>query len=404
MKVLIAHPGTQYSHQLAIQLHKAGLLYRFYTCLAISSESITGKIVKKLPLILYNKLSNRFIEEVPPHKIKNFASLEWYTLNTKPNTIEQDQKLYERNKRFQELIPDTDIKEVDVVIGFDTSSWILAERCKKLGVKFILDVSIGHPLSKEIIYKKLFSDYPKWKEQILPKEKIHIEEEAKEMLLADLIVVPGTFVKQTLLENAVPDQKISVNQFGTITDQFRNDITNKQNTVNKIRFLFMGSFTARKGLPFLLDAWSEMNTSNAELVMAGYGEIPKGLIIPPNVINRGVVAKDERKELFHSCDVFVFPSFFEGLAQVQIEAMAAGLPVIGTKNSGAEDIVDNGINGMIIETGNKEQLKNAIRYFIENSLLIKKMGIAAQKKAEEFTWDNYGRRWKLILSDLMKTN
>ncbi len=404
MKVLIAHPGTQYSHHLAIQLHKAGLLYRFYTCLAISSESITGKILNKLPLILYNKLSNRFIEEVPPDKIKNFVSLEWHTLNTKPNTIQQDQKLYERNKKFQEQIPDADIKEVDVVIGFDTSSWILAERCKKLGVKFILDVSIGHPLSKEIIYKNLFSDYPKWKEQILPKEKIHIEEEAKEMLLADLIVVPGTFVKQTLLENAVPAQKIKVNQFGTITDQFRNDITNKQNAVHKIRFLFMGSFTARKGLPFLLDAWTQMDTSNAELVMAGYGEIPDGIIIPPNVINRGVVAKDERKELFYSCDVFVFPSFFEGLAQVQIEAMAAGLPVIGTKNSGAEDIVDNGINGMIIETGNKEQLKIAIRYFIENSSLIKTMGIAAQKKAEEFTWDNYGRRWELILNDLMKTN
>ena len=402
MKVLIAHPGTQYSHQLAIQLQKAGLLYRFYTCLAISSKSITGKLLKKLPLAIYNKLSNRIIEEVPPSKIRNFTALELYTVNTKPNTIQQDKKLYKRNKRFQELIPDAALKEVDVVIGFDTSSWILAERCKKFNIKFILDVSIGHPISKEIIYQKLFRDYPEWKEQILPKDKIHIEEEAKEMLLADLIVVPGNFVKQTLLENSVPEQKIKLNQFGTITDQFRNDITKKQNESNKISFLFMGSFTARKGLPFLLNAWAEMDTSNAELVMAGYGEIPDGIIIPPNVSNRGVVAKDERKELFYSCDVFVFPSFFEGLAQVQIEAMAAGLPIIGTNNSGAEDIVDNGINGIIIETGNKEQLKTALRFFINNSSLIKNMGIAAQKKAEEFTWDNYGRRWKNILYNFIE--
>ncbi len=400
MKVLIAHPGTQYSHQLAIQLHQANFLYRFYTCLAISSKSIAGKIFNKLPSSLYNKFSNRIIEDIPPSKIKMFPSLELFTFNTKPNTKQHDEKLYERNKKFQELIPDAALKNADVVIGFDTSSWILAERCKKLGIKFILDVSIGHPVSKEIIYKQLLAEYPDWKEQILPKHAKHIVEEAKEMNLADLIIVPGSFVKQTLIENDIPPHKIKVNQFGTLTGKFWNDITKKNSIKPKIRFLFMGAFTARKGLPFLLNAWADLHPSNAELIVAGYGEIPDGIKLPPNVMNIGSIARDERNKLFYSADVFVFPSFFEGLAQVQIEAMAAGLPVIGTKNSGAEDIIDHGENGLIIEAGNTLQLKNAINYFIENSSIIQAMGISAQKKAEAYTWNNYGERWKTILNNL----
>lgn len=397
VKVLIAHPGTQYSHHLVMQLHKAGVLYKFYTCLAISSQSFTGKLLKKLPSFLYNKISNRIIDGVPSIKIKSLPLLELFTFNTKPNTVQQDKKIHLRNKKFQELIPDSELMDADVIIGFDTSSWILADRCKKLGKKFILDVSIGHPVSKDNIYSKLATDYPEWKEQIIPKDSLHIEQEATEMELADKIIVPGNFVKETLLENGVGENKIAVNQFGTLTDKFRTDLTNKKAN-SKVRFLFMGALTARKGLPFLLKAWSELQPKNAELIIAGYGEIPENVILPKHVSNKGTVPKDERINLFSAVDVFVFPSFFEGLAQVQIEAMAAGLPVIGTKNSGAEDIVDHKVNGYIIETGNSEQLKNAINYFIENADLISKMGSAAQEKATSFSWNNYGERWKKILS------
>ncbi len=398
MQVLLAHPGTQHSKHLAKQLYKAGVLYRFYTCLAISSNSISGKLLKLLPSFFYNKISNRIIEEIPSFKIRNFAKLELLTFNTKPNTVEQDKKLYERNKMFQQMIPDAEIRKADIVIGFDTSSWILAERCKNLGVHFILDVSIGHPVTKENIYQKLSQQYPEWKEQIISKEKKHIAEEASEMQLSDIIIVPGNFVKDTLLENGIETGKIKINQFGTNTKDFRNDIT-KKDKIKKIRFLFMGAFTARKGLPFLLDAWAEMNPMNAELVIAGYGNLPENVKLPTNVINAGSIAKDDRSQLFYSCHVFVFPSFFEGLAQVQIEAMTAGLPVIGTKNSGAEDIVDDGKNGFIIESGNKIQLQTALQYFLDNIHLIEKMGIAAQQKAEHFTWDNYGLRWVNILNE-----
>lgn len=398
MKVLLAHPGTQYSFHLAKQLEKAGLLYQFYTGLAISNDSFKAKLLHFLPATIYKKISNRIIDGIPSEKLKTLPLLEYQTIVGMRNTVNPEELIYKRNLKFQQAIPDSAIKECDVVIGFDTSSWILAERCKSFGKLFFLDISIGHPLSKEKIYAQLSNSYPEWKEQITPKKKEYINLECREMELADLIIVPSEFVKQTLVENGISQQKIKLNPFGTIIDEFT---FNPDKNIDKdnIVFLFMGSFSPRKGLPLLIEAWKEMNIPHSKLIIAGYGKIPDKVILPDNVINKGVIAKGERQALFDSANVFLFPSFFEGLAQVQIEAMACGLPVVGTINSGANELVNNGVNGFTIEAGNKTQLKEAIQFFLDNPEKIKNMAVAARQKVQGFSWDNYGTRWKEFLEN-----
>ncbi len=396
MKVLLAHPGTQYSFQLAKQLEKSGLLFQFYTGLAINKNSFNARILHFLPANIYKKISNRIIDNIPVKKLKTLPFLEYQTILGMRNTINPEDLIYIRNLKFQQSIPDKAIIESDVVIGFDTSSWILAHRCKALGKKFFLDVSIGHPLSKEKIYDDLSKLYPDWKEQIAPKRKEFINLECREMELADLIVVPSEFVKQTLVENGILSDKIKLNPFGTFIEEFR-FTPNKEIVNGEISFLFLGSFSPRKGLPLLLEAWSEMNIPRAKLIIAGYGKIPDGIKLPNNVINKGVIAKDERQSLFNSANVFLFPSYFEGLAQVQLEAMACGLPVVGTKNSGSSELVSDAVNGYTINAGNKNELKQAIQFFLDHPKKIEEMAVAARKKVEEFSWDNYGERWKELL-------
>lgn len=401
MKVLLAHPGTQYSFQLAKQLEKSGLLYQFYTGLAINKNSFKARFLHLLPTDIYKKISNRIIEDIPPKKLKTLPLLEYQTILGMRNTVNPEDLIYKRNLKFQQSIPDRAIMESDVVIGFDTSSWILAERCKALGKKFFLDVSIGHPLSKEKIYDDLSKLFPEWKEQIAPKRKDFIYLECREMELADVIVVPSEFVKQTLVENGILSDKIKLNPFGTFIEEFR-FTPNKEIVNGETSFLFLGSFSPRKGLPLLLEAWSEMNIPMAKLIIAGYGKIPDGIKLPNNVINKGIIAKDERQDLFNSANVFLFPSYFEGLAQVQLEAMACGLPVVGTRNSGSSELVIDGVNGYTINAGNKSELKQAIQFFLDHPQKIEEMAVAARKKVEEFSWDNYGNRWKELLEKVIK--
>lgn len=373
-----------------------GLLYQFWTGVCISENSIKGKLIRILPKFIYNKISNRIIADVPSDKIKLFPFLEFKTLWRLKKGKNTEDVFNDRNKRFQELIPDKYLREADVVIGFDTSSWILIERCRKLGKKFILDVSIGHPLAKEEIFNELKNRYPDWDNQIKTKEKKLVEIELKEIALADTIVVPSAFVKNTYKCHGVDESKIFVNPFGTDINHFSAKRYSKI-ADKKIRFLFFGALTARKGLPLLLEVWTEMANDACELFIAGYGKMPDSFILPKGVTNLGTIGKNERFNLYKQADVFVFPSYFEGFAQVQIEAAACGLPLISTYNAGGEELITNDKNGYLISAGDKNALRISMQKFVNSPELIEKMGQIASEKAKLFTWDSYGNKWSRII-------
>lgn len=377
------------------------MLYKFSTGFTIPEKSLLHKIYNISPKVIKQKVSGRILYGVPSNKIIQNRLLDLVSFQRTKFSKSHEQILYKRNRSFQLAISNETIKNADVVIGFDTSSWILAERCKKLGRKFILDVSIGHPNSMQRIFKELSILYPRWYENLTLKNKFLIDLERQEMELADKIVVPSEFVLRTYVENGIAEDKITINPFGTNVSFFKT--TPKQIKRQNVYFLFFGGLNARKGLPFLLDTWEEFYKGfpNTTLTIAGTGSLPTNYILPKGVQQIGKVVPSKRQELYNSADVFVFPSFFEGLALVQIEAAACGLPIIGTTNSGATEIITEGKEGFIIQPGNKDQLYNALKFFYQNQDAIESMGRKASNKANEyFTWNAYGNRWGDILSKI----
>jgi glycosyltransferase involved in cell wall biosynthesis len=221
------------------------------------------------------------------------------------------------------------------------------------------------------------------------------------MELAYKIVVPSQFVLKTYVENGIAEDKITINPFGTNVSFFKPTV--KRIKRQDVNFLFFGALNARKGLPFLLETWEEFyqNFSNTTLTIAGTGALPINYTLPEGVQLIGKVAPNKRQELYNGADVFVFPSFFEGLALVQIEAAACGLPIIGTTNSGATEIITEGKEGFVIQPGNRSQLYNALKFFYQNQDVIELMGRRASSKANQyFSWNAYGNRWGDILSEI----
>lgn len=394
LKVLLAHPGTQYSHDTARQLSKLGLLYKYCTGIAFAKDDLLYKLSGLAPM-----LKKRYIHGVPGAQLKTFPLLEIEALRKVSKGAYPEQVFYERNEKFQYAISDKLIQQADVVVGYDTSSWILAERAKKLGKKYILDVSIGHSLSKELVYRQIAETYPEWGTQVQAKSQTYLDYEAKEIERADVIVVPSKFVQDTYIENGVNPHKIHVNPFGTDISSFVAPASRVHRDGKELTFLFFGSLHARKGLPVLFAAWKELAPKNAKMVLAGYEKVPDTVAVPAGVEILGAIPRDKRLELYHNADVFVFPSYFEGFAQVQIEAAACGLPLIGTYNSGAEEIIENGKNGFIVKTGDKEDLKNALLHFIQHPHTIADMGKASRVAAENFSWDAYGIRYRDIIQN-----
>jgi glycosyltransferase involved in cell wall biosynthesis len=91
-----------------------------------------------------------------------------------------------------------------------------------------------------------------------------------------------------------------------------------------------------------------------------------------------------------SCDVFVLPSIVEGRALVQQEAMACRLPLIATKNAGADDLIVEGETGFLIPIRSPEAIAEKISWCVKNRSRLAGMGIAARTRASEFTWRAYG--------------
>jgi starch synthase len=403
MKALVAHPGTQYAPWLARELALRGALFRFATGLSFSEDGLVAFLLGSKGRRL-SRLSNRFVSRAVSPNLATFPITELWALFELWRGKNSESVLHKRNRKFQRLIPNEWIAESTHVIGFDTSSWILAKRARSLDRPFILDRSIGHPLSKEAIYRDLRRKFPDWSDTIPTKAGILLENEESEHKTSSHIVVPSSFVRDTLIHAGITSDKISIVPFGTNLEVFS---PASEPPSGPITFLYAGGITARKGLPILLQAWEEAHLgADAQLLLAGWG--PDSILRRMQQACRGVrvlgqLSRSQLASVMRRTHVFVFPSFFEGLAQVQVEALAAGVPVIGTTASGAADIVTEGETGFVLEPGNVGALAACLRKVCYDSDLLSRLRRQCIATRKERGWDLYGERWMGILKNVPST-
>jgi alpha-maltose-1-phosphate synthase len=405
-KVSVIHPGTQHAPNLAKVLGKLNLLLYFVTSVGWTSESLFIRLLKKFNASLYKKLLNRTFE-IEKRKLITypFAELRLHFSPKQKGHREAEQHIFKRNAIFQNAVNTAIIKQSDVLIGFDTSSWIIAKRAKMAHKKFILDQTIGHASSKHNLFTKLNNKYPKWgsNSDLSPKPANLLQLEATEHAMADAIVVPSHFVKDTLVLNGVSPDKIHINPFGIDQDLFVN-LERRDYKAQTLKFLFVGAINVRKGIPDLLQAWRELKLKNAELILVGANQISAitdAAFVDATVKFVGRIEKNKLPEIYNNAHVFVFPSYFEGLAQVQLEALSCGLPIIGSTNSGSKDIIVDGQNGFVIEPGDLKALKKSINFFMQNREKLAQMSKNATESAKGFSWESYGKRWETIIEKVM---
>lgn len=111
---------------------------------------------------------------------------------------------------------------------------------------------------------------------------------------------------------------------------------------------------------------------------------------------------------YGAADIFALPSMndgwkFEGYGLAHLEASAAGLPVIGTTDCGAEDAIDDGVTGLLIPQSQvSERLPQAIVTVLRDKDLARRMGEAGRKKAQSQTWDHVAGNMIALYEDVLK--
>jgi len=219
-----------------------------------------------------------------------------------------------------------------------------------------------------------------------------IERELAEYETCDLITIPSRFSWRSFIAKGVPESKLRLNSYGVDIEAFRP--VPKQDDV--FRVLFVGHLSARKGLTYLLEAVKPLRLPKFELWLIGSKVAETPAILSGNeALFRylGVMPRTELYKYYSQGSVLVLPSIEEGLAMVMAQAMACGVPVIGTTNTGAEDLFTDGVEGFIVPIRDPEAIRAKIVELYEHPEQREAMGRAALARVQSLGgWDSYGRK------------
>ncbi|MCX7697940.1 MAG: glycosyltransferase family 4 protein [Candidatus Goldbacteria bacterium] len=373
MKIIISVGGRFHSFNLAEELLKHDALKFIIT-------SYPKFITRKWNLP-DDKVKSIFIKEILERAYRKLPMFLQNLYNPQPFICDLFDKLALKK-----------LEKADIFVGWSSFSLYSLRKAKELGMKTVLDHGSSHIVYQ---YEILKEEYERWGYKPsfdeLPHPKI-IEKELKEYEEADYICLSSLFSKRTFIEKNVSEDKILHIPYGVDLLNFRKEIKKD----NIFRIIFVGKICLRKGVQYLLQAYSDLKLDNSELMFVGPLSEDIKLILEKyknNFNYVGVVSQKELYKYYSQSSIFVLPSIEDGFGMVIIQAMACGLPVICTTNTGGEDIVRNGIDGFIIPIRDVEKLKEKILYFYENPEITKQMGQNAQNRVKsEFSWSDYGEK------------
>ncbi len=171
-----------------------------------------------------------------------------------------------------------------------------------------------------------------------------------------------------------------------------------RNSSTPLKLIFLGRIGERKGAFDLIQAFArlpESEKTKSMLIMAGDGDLEaarnlaQSLNLTDNITFPGWIDTKERDRLLTQADIFILPSYNEGLPLSMLEAMAWGLPAIVTPVGGIAEVVTHGENGFLVEPGNIQQLSAAIKSLITSEDLRLSLGAKARTSIVPLDIKNY---------------
>jgi UDP-glucose:(heptosyl)LPS alpha-1,3-glucosyltransferase len=187
---------------------------------------------------------------------------------------------------------------------------------------------------------------------------------------------------------------VNVEQFSPIYRPIACKMIRQQHQLSEsdIVFLFVGGDWERKGVPTLLQAFARIRQNGQKLMIVGHGNqahylrICERLGITQNVTF--VSHTDQVHYYYAAADVFVFPSRYEAFALTPLEAMASGLPILVSKVAGVNEIMEDGVHGLLLDDPlDVSELSRKMELLASDASLRAFLGKNARQLTEEWTWD-----------------
>jgi glycosyltransferase involved in cell wall biosynthesis len=266
----------------------------------------------------------------------------------------------------------------DLYIGWASEALYAARHTKKRGGAFVLDRACPHRDFQESLVAReserlgvAYRPQPQW----------FRDRQLEEYELADAILVPSEYTARSFPQPQ-RHKLIKAPLLGRCADP--KEIRNGQNATFTVGVL--GGSPIRKGYLYLLKAWQKLALPGAKLLLrAGnlsqFPVLRELLRTTPNV--EFVSYVPDISDFYQQCDVFVLPSVDDGFGMALIEAMLNGRACITTSNTGASELLTSGVDGIVVDPADEDQLAAAILRLYESKELRAEMGAAAAIRARE---------------------
>lgn len=181
------------------------------------------------------------------------------------------------------------------------------------------------------------------------------------------------------------------------------------NETKQKKIVNVGRLKPQKNQELLIDAFNEIHKKYPEYTLHIYGIGPyenelKDLVKLLN-LSDSVIFEGQRDDIFNDIkdsELFVLSSNYEGMPNALIEAMALGLPCISTDVSGARDMIENDINGIVVPINDKDRLVNSMFKVIENKEYASSLANNACKISESLKQDVILDKWHTIINNIKK--
>jgi glycosyltransferase involved in cell wall biosynthesis len=391
--ILLAHPtGNTFSRALLDRLLERDQLGLFATTIALNGRE---PWLNMLPKAMRAELLRRWFE-VPDNKLLSRPLREIlrltrgrFGLNSDVNRVYRD-----LDRKIAGILSELIGRHhLTGVYAYEDGAGEMFSAASMAGLKCFYELPIAYWETAQRLLRAEAERWPQW-ERTIPMLEDSPEKQARktqEVQLADVIFCPSRFVYDSIPPSVRNTRRCVVAEFGSPAARRPQEF---RRAGKKIRVLFAGAMTQRKGLADLFAAMKLLKADHFELVVMGSLMAPMEFYRKefPDFVYEPSRPHEKVLELMETCDVLVMPSIVEGRALVQQEAMSRGVILISTANAGAADLVEDGTAGFLVPVRSPGEIAEKLTWIAEHRAALPEMKRAAYEKAAALTWKSYADR------------
>ncbi len=393
-KITLSHPhGSQFSYHAASAFSYAGLLSTFE--LGVTDNGAASRLLPGF-LSSQKKIRRRRFNNVPAHQQREHLIWEAFShigrsiraAGPTANVSWYDVLFCGHDWQVSKALDE----DAGAVYAYEDGALRTFTAAKRKNLTTVYELPAGYYSGAAQELARVREERPDFKVEIKVEPEWKRRRKELELDLATLVVVPCEWAGKTLRLNSTCEKKPLIKiPYGTPADVIA---AKSERPAGAFTVLYAGQVGVRKGVPYLLEAWSQLGLKNARLLLAG------GMRLENSFMRRqagsveyiGMLPRQELLELMKRADLLVFPSLADGFGMVIGEAMAAGTPVLTTNNTGGPELITNGREGWCVPAHDVRALAERLEWAYRHRQELFEMGKLARRRAENWTWSHYGER------------